>query len=93
MTLHVITTCESREHPTSLVSAHVKHKFDTNVTEKVTTLFKNSVSCKFFLFLALRARYLDSRKNGPGPIWSLDNKGPVKSVGHVLRGYNDGFLN
>ena len=56
MTLHVIITCESREHPTSLVSAHVKHKFDTNVMEKVTTLFKNLVSCKFFLFLALRAR-------------------------------------
>ena len=45
--------------PTSLVSAHVNHKFDANVTGKgyntCTTLFKKSVSC--VNFLTLRARY------------------------------------
>ena len=36
--LHLIATCESQKHPTSLVSTCVKLKFDTNVTKKVTTL-------------------------------------------------------
>ena len=42
----IVSTYESQEHPTSLVSARVKLKFDTNVTEKVKTCdsSKSSVS-------------------------------------------------
>ena len=58
--LHLITTCELWNHPTSLVSAHVKLKFDTNVTEKsykTMIQVKKSVSyLKIYIyFLALQA--------------------------------------
>ena len=45
-TVYLITTCESWKHPTSLVSAHVKLKFDTNVYgsgQKISIICKNRI--------------------------------------------------
>ena len=53
--LHLITTCELWEHPASLVSAHVKLKFDVNVAGKVTNVWFKSkilILCQDIIFFS-----------------------------------------